>query len=176
MLNMNKILKAAVVFGVASVLVFSCQTQNEMVSPGDIQEITNLTNGTPIDGQYIIVYNRGAMGSSRISPEYGARQEFMRQMSADMLAEHGIQKEAIQNVYGNVVEGFTAKLNAEMLTKVKSDPRVAYVEQDKVIALSPVALKKPGGKPGGGGGGGTPPAQETPWGILVLMVALMVPG
>ena len=160
MLNMNKILKAAVVFGVASVLVFSCQTQNEMVSPGDIQEITNLTNGTPIDGQYIIVYKSGAMGSSRISPEYSARQEYMRQQSGDLLSEHGISKEVIQNVYGNVVEGFTAKLDAQMLTKVKSDPRVAYVEQDKIIALAPGGGK---GKPGGGGG--TPPAQEIPWGI-----------
>ena len=69
MLNLNKILKAVVVFGVASVLVFSCQTQTEMVGLDDTQETANLINGTPIEGQYIVVYKRGAMGSSRISPE-----------------------------------------------------------------------------------------------------------
>ena len=160
MLNLNKILKAVVVFGVASLLVFSCQTQTEMVGPDDTQESANLINGTPIEGQYIVVYKRGAMGSSRISPEYGARQEFMLQKSTDLLQDHGIKKEVIQHVYGNVVEGFTAKLSDEMLNKVKYYPRVDYVEQDKIIALAP-----PPGKGPGGGGDGTPPAQETPWGI-----------
>lgn len=161
MLNLNKILKAVVVFGVVTVLVFSCQTQTEMVGPEDIQESANLINGTPIEGQYIVVFKRGAMGSSRISPEYSARQEFMMQKSSDLLQDYGIQKEAIQNVYGNALAGFTAKLSDEMLEKIKGDPLVDYIEQDKIIALAPPPGK---GKPGGGDGG-TPPAQETPWGI-----------
>jgi subtilisin family serine protease len=160
MIKIKNIMKTFAVFAMATVLVVSCQTQIDDLRPATIEETSNLVTGTPIEGQYIVVYKKGTMSSSRISPEYGARQEFMLQRSGDMLEEYGIQREAILNVYGNAVEGFAAMLTEDMLTKVKNNPNVAYVEQDKIIALAPGGGK---GKPGGGGG--TPPAQETPWGI-----------
>ena len=162
MIKLNKVLKATVVFGVATALVFSCQTQMEKVGPEVFSETSNLVTGTPIAGQYIVVYRSGAMSAARVSRDYSSRQEFMALKTVDFLQGHNIQKEAILNVYGNVLEGFTAKLDAEMLEKIKADPRVKFVEQDKIIALAPGGGK---GKPGGGGSGGTPPPQETPWGI-----------
>jgi len=168
MLILNKFFKATAIFGVVALLVFSCQTQTEIINPDNFQETSNYISGTPVDGQYIIVYKKGALGTSRVNMEYGARQKFMLQKVGDLLQDYDIQKELIQHVYGNVVEGFTAKLSDEVLEKIKADPRVAYVEQDKIIALSPVVYKKPGGTPGGGnggGGGGTPPPEEVPWGI-----------
>jgi subtilisin family serine protease len=160
MRNLNQMMKAALVFGVTSVLVLSCQTQIDNVSPEPTTDLDNIITGTPIEGQYIVVYKKGTMSSSRISNDYTARQEFMIQQATDFLQEYNIQREVILNVYGNVLEGFSAKLSEEMLNGVKNDPRVAYVEQDKIIALAPGGGR---GKPGGGSG--TPPPQETPWGI-----------
>jgi len=46
-------------------------------------------------------------------------------------------------------------------TKPIRDPRVAYVEEDKVVTLAP----PPGKGPPSGGGEDPPSAQSTPWGI-----------
>ncbi|RLD19296.1 MAG: hypothetical protein DRI71_12020, partial [Bacteroidetes bacterium] len=119
MIKLNKVLKAAVVFGVATALVFSCQTQMEKVGPEVFSETSNLVTGTPIAGQYIVVYRSGAMSAARVSRDYSSRQEFMALKTVDFLQGHNIQKEAILNVYGNVLEGFTAKLDAEIMTKAK---------------------------------------------------------
>jgi len=163
MLKLKKVLKAAVVFGVASALVIGCQTQIDTLTPEPTTDLSNPVTGTPIDGQYIVVYKKGTMVNSRISPEYSVRQATMALKTANFLQDYDVSKEAVKNVYGNVLEGFAANLSAEALDKIKQDPRVAYIEQDKIIALSPISATKKGGKPGGGGG--TPPPQETPWGI-----------
>ncbi|MEN8247700.1 MAG: S8 family serine peptidase [Bacteroidota bacterium] len=159
MLKLNKLMKTTLAFGVAMALVFSCQNEVETLQPEANLDMPALTTGTPIDGQYIVVYKQGFVPTGRVSSDYNTRQQFMLRQSTDFLADHSINKEVIKSVYGNVVEGFTAELSEEMVEKIKLDPRVAYVEQDKIIALAP-----PPGK--GPGGGDTPPAaQETPWGI-----------
>lgn len=160
MFKLSNILKAIVVFGVVFVLVFSCQTQTEIIGPEDIQETTNIVTGTPIEGQYIVVYKKGTMSSSRISLEYKVRQDYMTQKTTEFLRDINVDPAVIKNVYGNALEGFSAKLSEERLNIIRNDPRVAYVEQDKFIVLAPGGGR---GKPGGDGG--TPPPQETPWGI-----------
>lgn len=65
----------------------------------------------------------------------------------------------VQQRYGHAKKGFAADITPAALAQLKTDPRVARIEQDQVIRLS--------GKPsrGGGGGGTTQPAQTIPWGI-----------
>lgn len=64
----------------------------------------------------------------------------------------------VQQRYGYAKKGFAADLTPAALAQLKSDPRVARIEQDQVVRLN--------GKPGGGGGGSTTqPAQTIPWGI-----------
>jgi subtilisin family serine protease len=65
---------------------------------------------------------------------------------------------AIRFLREHAAPGFSAVIPASQIDAVRNDPRVAIVEQDKVLSLPPVEINA---RPGGGGGG----AQSTPWGI-----------
>jgi len=104
-----------------------------------VDEQEPAASGTPIDGQYIVVLKPTLTKSSA-------------SVATDMALTYGLQSE---NIYEKALKGFSARIDADQLDAVRSDSRVAYVEQDQVISLGK-------GKPGGGGGGGP---QVTPWGI-----------
>lgn len=84
----------------------------------------------------------------------------MRQLSETVLETAAIDREALTMVYHQSVSGFVVRMSEEQAAAVASDPRVAYVEQDRMITMAPPvnANRKPGG-----GGGST--VQETPYGI-----------
>lgn len=95
-------------------------------------------SGTPIDGQYIVVLKSGLSKSSA-------------SVAADMALAYGLESDKI---YEKALRGFSARIPDDQLNAVRSDSRVSYVEQDRIITLGK-------GKPGGGGSG----PQVTPWGI-----------
>jgi len=70
-------------------------------------------NGTPIPGQYIVVLK----GGSDVSQTVNAHR---KSANADVIAR-----------YGHALKGYTAKLSSAGLAKVKADPRVDYVFQDR---------------------------------------------
>lgn len=65
---------------------------------------------------------------------------------------------ALHRVRLNAARGFSAVIPDARLAAVKADPRVATVEPNAVVALSP--RPEANARPGGGGG-----SQTTPWGI-----------
>ena len=67
---------------------------------------------TPIPGQYIVVLNHGSNGRE-------VAREHARSAGADVL-----------QTYDAALHGYTAKLSAAGLAKVKADPRVASITQD----------------------------------------------
>eukprot|EP00984_Skeletonema_dohrnii_P013931 scaffold5837_cov98-Skeletonema_dohrnii-CCMP3373.AAC.3 len=78
--------------------------------------------------------------------------------------------------YGSALYGFAAKVPPGLLKQIEADPRVAYVEEDRIVQLDPREMVEdrrrlappPGKGPNkddGGGGDGDGPAQSTPWGI-----------
>lgn len=109
----------------------------------NIQPETNLS----VDDQYIVVLNDiDALSKAR----------------SKMYSDYSIEKSAVVSEYNVALKGFTAKLNASQLADLRNDDRVDYIEEDRIITLSP-----PCGTPvnpcDGGGGGGE--GQTTPWGI-----------
>jgi subtilisin len=68
---------------------------------------------TPIDGQYIVVLKDGASGKATAA-------EHARSTGAQVL-----------KTYDSAVHAYTAKLSTTGLVRVKADPRVAYVIQDR---------------------------------------------
>jgi subtilisin family serine protease len=159
MKKMNRFFKHVIMLSVATFIVFSCQNAGDVVAPDQLAEGISNLNGTPIEGQYIVVYKKGSMGTSRVSKDYTARQEFMALKTRNFMEELEIDPEAVMSVYGNALEGFAARLTDDMVSRLKADSRIAYIEQDKIITLTQgIGIGRPGG-------GGTPPPQETPWGI-----------
>lgn len=67
----------------------------------------------------------------------------------------------VSHVYRVALQGFAANLPAAAVEQLQArNPKIAYCEQDQVMATPPLRIEA---KPGGGGS--TQPAQETPWGI-----------
>ncbi len=138
----------------------SCQKDdiNKTVSNDNIGIMSNDDNGKIIEGQYIVVLKKGNINKSAIvAQNYEAISTFMRKEANKIVAKNQIPESVINHVYGKAIDGFSAKLDATMVEKLKNDPIVDYIEPDRIVTLG-----KPSGH-GHGGGGST--AQETPYGI-----------
>ncbi len=151
-------LKRAGILSVVALILLAagCERFTEPVGskPDEFQATDNiLPSGTPIEGQFIVVLNKQdvSLGKSMVA---------MSTLARTLLEENEITDGAIGAVYTHALEGFTAKLTEEDVDKLLADPRVAYIEQDKIITLAPPLGK---GKPPKDDGESAP--QVTPWGI-----------
>ena len=86
------------------------------------------SDGMLVPGQYIIAYNPGT-GLRTTSANS------MEVKGAAILEEHDIKVSAIQSAFGGDMGGFVAKLTPDEANILRNDPSVAYVEQDRIIAL-----------------------------------------
>lgn len=138
MKRLNKIWM--MIFGVL-ILLAGCDQPNNIESEqnkrADLQnEARALMEraGDPISGQYIVVFKK---------PETKQPVQAARQMIKTVTAEYNIEKQAIKNRYSYSVNGFAAQLDKNQLAKLKKDPRVKYVEQDRIVMLSPPRASGP---------------------------------
>ena len=156
-LHFKKVIRS-VLFGTAMAATACTFTacDNESIDPAATQATLQdeTENGALIQGQYIVVFSQGGNLRMDANATYAQRIEAVRQVGSNILTENGIQGASIQQAYGKAITGMAAKLTAAEAAKLASDPRVVYVEQDRVVAL---------GKPGGGGT--SSPAQSVPVGI-----------
>jgi subtilisin family serine protease len=143
-------------------IIISCQPGEENLAPQSTTDRQGELNNTPITDQYIVVYKKRDQAGRQVITDYKSGQEIEMKRTSDFLQEMGITEAAVLRVYGNSIQGFVAKLSKDQAELLKQDDRVAFVEQDKIIALAPPPGKGPGS---GGGDGGGSSAQETPWGI-----------
>lgn len=104
--------------------------------------------GDKIPNSYICVFK----------PNSVSRGEVEAEANRSVKAQGG----QVTNTYRVALQGFSANLPAQAVEQLKAhNPRIAYCEQDQVMATPPLRIEA---KPGGGGTS-TQPAQETPWGI-----------
>ncbi|NVO30079.1 S8 family serine peptidase [Hymenobacter sp. P5342] len=118
-------------------------------SSSDVRQGANL-----IPGQYIVVLKDDAVSTSS-GDSYTEKVKKVKAVGQGVLRARGARPEAMGYAYGHALKGFSATLTAQEAKQLRADARVAYVEQDQIIAL---------GKPVSGGGT-TGPAQTTPYGI-----------
>ncbi|WP_210463927.1 S8 family peptidase [Rufibacter roseolus] len=138
---------------IASTLMFqSCEQAEEAVQPEEIVGVSD--SGSVIAGKYIVVLKGNSGLRLAESASYPERQRQVKSFGQQILRERGLNPEAIEHTYGKALQGFSVSLSEAEVNKLRRDPRVDYIEQDKIISL---------GKPGGGGT--APTSQTTPWGI-----------
>jgi len=129
-----------------SLIVISC----EQITEPDIlnNDVESVENGTPIEGRYIVVYEDAEISSL-------GKPALVESITQDIFAKNNIAPEAMERVYAHAIRGVSARLSETEAERISRDPRVKYVEQDRVIVL---------GKPSwlGGDSGAD---QVTPWGI-----------
>jgi len=124
---------------------------SELNADNVVIEEQALPSGTPIEGQYIVVMNK-------MSVALGKSTSDMTTLAKDLLSDNAISPDRTDRIYTHALSGFTAALSKNAAAKLRLDPRVAIVEQDRIISLG-----KPAGK--GKPPKGDPGVQTTPWGI-----------
>jgi subtilisin family serine protease len=117
--------------------------------------------GAIVPGKYIVVFKDDVDFGLDNLQSYDKRQDRMRQASQGILRAKGIPADRIEHVYGKAIKGLSARLSAAELKQLQKDPRVAYIERDRVIQLAP----PPGKGPNKGGDEGGSSGQDIPWGI-----------
>lgn len=124
------------------------------IAPEETADARTTENGAIIPGRYIVVLDPSAVAGKTAL-----------QVVDQVVAE--VDAEPIHR-YHATIAGFAATLDGTALDALRRDPRVAYVEPDRVIGIEPITafgggdFEAEAGKPGGGGGTGP---EEIPWGI-----------
>lgn len=159
-MNTKKLLGTA--FGLSAMMMVGCQDNQVLETPTIEQEATIVQagsqNGNVIPGQYIVVLKKGVTKRLPAGASYQQRVGAVMDVAREALSSNGIAP-AIEHAYGTAIQGFTANISDEQVKLLKNDPRVDYIEPNRMIVMAP-----PSGKgPKGGGGGST--SQTTPWGI-----------
>lgn len=150
------------------VLLFSCSKDETSVGEETQQPQAKPFYSEPIPGQYIVVYK----GSGEMNKEnYLANKKAVQNKTEQVFAKHQISSAEILTTYAAAIKGAVVKLSSSQVEKLKADKEIAYVEQDRIVALAPPCGTPNGGpcNPDDGGGdddnsGGTS-TQEIPYGI-----------
>ncbi|SMO69454.1 S8 family peptidase [Gracilimonas mengyeensis] len=90
-------------------------------------------NGQPIEGQYIVI-----LKESDQQQVDRAQKAKMADLQINAIArDNQIEETNIKSRYRYSVSGFSAKLDNQQVRQLSNDDRVEYVEQDRVVMLSP---------------------------------------
>lgn len=146
----NKLILAVLTVGV---LFTACKNGTQVSAPADesTEQVVNV-----IEDQYIVVFDQ-AKAKIRLG-----NVDQVREYRDQVLMENSINNENLLQEYNTVLAGFAAKLSANELESLENDPRVKYIEKDRIVQFAP-PCGTPNGGPCDGGGGSN--AQETPYGI-----------
>lgn len=112
-----------------AVLIFTgCKKVADKNSQDHCINSSNISSGSIIEGQYIVLYKNTADASS-VSASRVAR------MNRDVLQENQINASAIKASFTGDAGGFVAKLTPAQAGDLKNDPAIDRVEPDRIIAL-----------------------------------------
>lgn len=158
----------SIILLLALLLIYGCdQTTNvmeeEQQKRSEIKTVEE-KRGEAVEGRYIITFKQPR---NKISGKE-ERAKWAENKITSIKSDYLIESDAITNTYKYALAGFAAKLDEDQLQKLNKDDRIAYIEQDRIVMLSPpqssqsCVLLGIGCEDGGSG------PQETPYGISRL--------
>lgn len=155
-----------------ALVMTACSVDTPTTSDPVGDEPTSIVrDGDLIPGQYIVAFNDYAVaqkGEDLQSLSHTERLALVRNAAFDLTASHGLKADAVKTVWGSAVHGVLMTLSNEQADKLRRDPHVRYIEQDRWVTLPPFEILGEDAEAAarkGGGGGGSQPSQTTPWGI-----------
>lgn len=156
----NKSFKVIILLCIGA-LTFSC---NDTIITEEVNDELQLKAASSAKKSYIVVLNDAELDNELTGlKDHKKKQNAVKAKSQKILKRVGITDGEIGFTYGTALKGFSVKIAPGQLKKLMEDPSVAYIEEDKIIALAPPPGK---GKPDNGGGDdGGITNQTVPWGI-----------
>lgn len=102
------------------------------------EDLSSLSAGDPIPGRYIVVLKNdarpeGGASSSARDDASQAVSEVASEVASEMAQEHGLE---VKRTYGAALKGFSAEIPEDQVDEVRSDPRVKFVSEDRVVEAS----------------------------------------
>lgn len=135
----------------SGLLIAGCSQKEDQLQDDSVE-----LKSASVAGKYIVVLKEDA----RIAQaDFRIRNAKVKEKALGLLKKYEVTGE-IEEVYETALQGFTVRMAPGQARKMNVDPNVGYIEDDKIISLSPIEMNA---KPGGGGT--TPPAESIPWGI-----------
>lgn len=124
---------------VAAMSLTGCQKEEMLENQfSEPQASFSSQNGEAIEGQYIVVFKKnGSSLSGSDSQSLKASKVEAAVIRERVLNTSNVDAREVSQVYEGIVNGFAAKLNPEQINALKNNPDVAYIEQDRIIALAP---------------------------------------
>ena len=117
-------------------LLFSCNSEIEVMSDLPIMD-DHPENGKVIPNQYIVVLHDKFINFRKGDGTYEEEQAALRKQMNLFLNSHKISEDNIKQVYVSSFSGFTARLDYDQVARIKNDPMVNYIEEDRKVALRP---------------------------------------
>jgi subtilisin family serine protease len=146
------------------ILLFSsCSEQNQQeIAKIETPDLFETVKAMPIEDQYIVVLHENQLSFRIDENDYEGSQLMMRQEVAGIFREYRIDDDNLERVYSLALTGFCARMDQTKLKLIQDDPRVKYVEQDRMGSLGK-PVDKPPFKVNEDLGTNT---QLIPWGII----------
>ena len=143
-------------------LFLSCsENEQQEIAITENPDQFETVSATPIEDQYIVVLHENQLSFRLDENDYEGSQILMRKEVEGIFRGYKIADDNLERVYSLALTGFCARIDQTKLKLIQNDPRVKYVEQDRMGALG-----KPDDKPPFKGnedvGQNT---QVIPWGI-----------
>lgn len=142
--------------------ISSCQEETPDIALTNELGISEEVNGTLIPGEYIVVLH-AQQANLRSKGSYAELQASLRQEVASIVSVFELSEDHVTKVYSHSIEGFSITMGEAEASLLKTDPRVKYVEQDRIIALAPPPGKGPNKDGDGDDGGST--EEILPYGV-----------
>jgi hypothetical protein len=99
-------------------------------SPDDCVQGAAATNGSVIEGSYIVIYKDNVTSSKSITAQR------MTEISETALTRNNISEKALQKSFAGEPGGFIASLSESEAARLRKDESIEAIEPDRIIAVS----------------------------------------
>lgn len=153
----------------AAAMLFACESEETAISPEiEINDLVGTSYSETIPGQYIVVYNTEVTGHAgrKFAGDVARANDMILSQTQELISANTVDAEVL-SIYSQTINGAVLRVSDDEVAKLRGDKRVAYIEQDRIVALAP-PCGTPNGGPcdgDGGDGGDGSTSQEVPYGI-----------
>lgn len=156
MININRI-KAGLVIAILAFALYSC----DQPTSNSFENETTELSAPNLDSSYIVVFKSDPLENAT------AKGQSIEGYRLEVLQSADVRQDRVFQNYNRAITGFAAELSDAQLSELRNDPRVDFIEKDRIVQFAPPCGTPNGGPCDGDGGddGGDTSAQETPYGI-----------